>query len=438
MIDEPRTSAYRAALVGSVPALGLLAALFQAPQLAALAIAWLAVLLHARFAAGRRVARLDVARRASHGAHEDEDVNVTLELANDSSRSVELVEVTDYFGAALASGQRVVEQGPLPARSAVELSYAVQCSRTWGVYQLGPIVVGAAEPLGLFNAEKTVPDMAELALFPRVFSVRELVAQGARATFQPTPASVGRPGTGELPLGVRDYRPGDDPRRVHWRASARLGHLVVKELETDLLPYLTVFLDLDASNRSGLGRQSGLERLVRIAASCLATAGRDGWYLQLVGEGAEPLVVPPGRGTAHLALALDALIRVRQGGSTSLPEVISRNLGSVPDGSTALILSGTQAPDPGLLRTALEGLGSRGARCLAVLVDHRTFRAFRQESEDPEAISSRRRQTLEVLDDLGVRHALLSADDDVEARLDAGLFGSAQQGAAVAARRASP
>jgi uncharacterized protein (DUF58 family) len=46
------------------------------------------------------------------------------------------------------------------------------------------------------------------------------------------------------PAGLREYKPGDELRHVHWKASARRRELVVKEYEGDSQPGLEVLLDL--------------------------------------------------------------------------------------------------------------------------------------------------------------------------------------------------
>lgn len=66
---------------------------------------------------------------------------------------------------------------------------------------------------------------------------------------------------GDLVRGLRDYLPGDRLRQVHWRATARHGELVVKEIEEPQAPVLHLVLDLGAGDAAGE-----------------AAAGRAGWY----------------------------------------------------------------------------------------------------------------------------------------------------------------
>lgn len=120
----------------------------------------------------------------------------------------------------------------------------------WGVQiglaalRRGPVgarswVVESSDPLGLFQSRRPSPD-AEIALvLPRFASlsrrpeVRELEASVA------TP----RAGSGTELFGVREYRPGDPLRRIHWRSSARRGELVVREYEPPGVQTLGIFCD---------------------------------------------------------------------------------------------------------------------------------------------------------------------------------------------------
>lgn len=102
--------------------------------------------------------------------------------------------------------------------------------------------------------------------------------------------------------GLRPYRPGDDPRDVHWRSSARLREPVVREYERDRSQALWICLEL----RAPAG--DAAEAAVEIAASLAAAASRRG---EAFGLAAGDVRVSPGSGAGQLERVLDALARVR-------------------------------------------------------------------------------------------------------------------------------
>lgn len=83
-----------------------------------------------------------------------------------------------------------------------------------------------------------------------------------------------RAGAGDMVRGVRDYVPGDRLRQVHWRATARLGSLVVKEVEEPLAPGIVVVLHLAEWSAAG-------EHAAARAAWYVGDARRRGWRVIL-------------------------------------------------------------------------------------------------------------------------------------------------------------
>lgn len=95
-------------------------------------------------------------------------------------------------------------------------------------------------PFGLFEKSRQIEVPGELIIYPAVHTVRlpppraRNIGTGARVSI--------RGGSDDL-LGLRAYRPGDDPRQVHWRKSAAVGDLVLREHSAEGSPDVTIELD---------------------------------------------------------------------------------------------------------------------------------------------------------------------------------------------------
>lgn len=150
-------------------------------------------------------------------------------------------------------------------------------------------------PFGLFVKAGHVPVRAEVLVFP---SVSPLTAELKRAVGGVAPAGVRRRGRGHDLYNLRDYRPGDDPRLIHWRSSAKTGTLTVRELEAETAMDTRLILGGDGADADAVER--GLSR----AASFVVHLMRAGAAVELIGPG---VFVALGRGLAHQRRLLTAL-----------------------------------------------------------------------------------------------------------------------------------
>jgi uncharacterized protein (DUF58 family) len=111
--------------------------------------------------------------------------------------------------------------------------------------------------------------------------------------------------------GLRDYRSGDPPRRVHWKVTARRNRLTVREYEDAAPPRLLVIVDPWLPPRAKVPDRERLEAVVSLAAGvCRHWRREAGARLALVMAGPKPLAIdgPPGPGTTErmlIALALE-------------------------------------------------------------------------------------------------------------------------------------
>jgi uncharacterized protein (DUF58 family) len=381
----------------------------------ALGAAGLSLCLLAWASSRRRLRGLRARRRLYPSAFEEDAVEVDVVLESD--RPARLVEVADAFGPAMALEQRLLEPGPVAPGRARQLTYQAFCSRQWGVHTVGPLQLVTADAAGLFHAWRRFADVEDFAVFPRVYDVARLGESGARPTLSPREAAAARAGRSLLYLGVRDYRPGDDLRHVHWPASARRGALVVKEFELDLCPYVTVFADFDRRRRAGTGRKSTFEYVVRTAASAVWTAVRSGSFVQVLGSDSRSLHVPPGRGQDHLTFALYELIRAQQDGTEPFLDVALAALPRVPPASTAVLISATVFLELPALEELLEGFRDRAVRPLFFLVDNFSFPAIEGWPPPRAEIVERMREVTFFLRSRGVPVRVLRDADDLETAL---------------------
>jgi uncharacterized protein (DUF58 family) len=182
-----------------------------------------------------------------------------------------------------------------------------------GVYPLEELTLGTDYPFGLFRKEREVPVPGEIVVWPRIdLRVRTPVGGGGQ---RPRPdASRSAPGAGARGefRGLREYRPGDDPRDIHWRSSARTGIPVLREYDLDASEALWLSLDV------GTPEGEASEHAADLTASLAARLLREGSPVALH---AGTNCVASGTGPAQLERILDAIARVDFGVDDGAPPV---------------------------------------------------------------------------------------------------------------------
>jgi uncharacterized protein (DUF58 family) len=204
--------------------------------------------------------------------------------------------------------------------------YSVRCTRR-GVYDVGPLVAVKGDPLGLTQRETVIAEPFQLLVHPRieVVSDRPLTRQFEDPPIRP-PVSKPWPSGLEF-YGMREYKPGDDLRRIVWRASARTGKIMVREAEQGITDKITIILDTDRGthSRDGEGLSESFEAGVRAAASLAVRHLREGYEIK-VETNAGPLTRSL-RGAQQQLPLLDAFAKVEMS-REPLGTVIRRLLGN--------------------------------------------------------------------------------------------------------------
>jgi len=170
-----------------------------------------------------------------------------------------------------------------------------------GVYPLGVVTISTSFPFGLFRKERDVTLPGELVVWPRSDrDVPAVAVEGEQGVRRMT-GRRGSPGSRGEYRGLRTYRPGDDPRDIHWRSTARLGEPVIREFEADASEGVWICLDIRGEE------EDLIEETVEIAASLAARLQGSGRRLAL---STPDLEVEPAEGPGQLERILNVLARV--------------------------------------------------------------------------------------------------------------------------------
>jgi hypothetical protein len=147
-----------------------------------------------------------------------------------------------------------------------------------GCYTFGPVTLRTSDPFGWLGREVTVPLYDTLLVYPLLappaaFGLAPLHPSGEAATARhllEDPLRV---------MGVRDYQPGDDPRRIHWKATAHAGGLRSKVYEYSNQQRLLLLLDTGNASTLWTALDADMQEFCIAAAASLAVWALDEGYM---------------------------------------------------------------------------------------------------------------------------------------------------------------
>lgn len=226
-----------------------------------------------------------------------QQATVSLTLTNDARTPTGVLLLEERLPYVLGTRPRFVLEG-LGQGWRRHVTYKVR-SEVRGRFEIGPMTVRVSDPFGLVEMGRAFHHTAHLTVTPRVFPLPVIPLGGAW-----TGSGDNRPrsfATGSAEdVTVREYRRGDDLRRVHWRSSARVGELMVRREEQPWQSRATVFLDNRSVAHRGQGAASSLEAAVSAAASVALHLAQRGYTVRLVTASGED------HGTEWHSRAVDA------------------------------------------------------------------------------------------------------------------------------------
>jgi uncharacterized protein (DUF58 family) len=230
--------------------------------------------------------RLTVARVADPDrVTRGEPSRVALSIANASR----------LFGASLVARDCVTPRSTDPARARTGGTVAVPLvqlrpgmtssvaypvpTRARGIVTVGPLEISRHDPLGLVRVVRRYGDSVQVWVRPRVHAIVAVPVGLSRSM----DGRVDRVQHGTITFAaLREYVVGDDLRHVHWRTSARVGEMMVREHVDTSLPRMVIVLDDRAgAHETGPDGESTFEAACEAAASVLVAASRDGIPVEL-------------------------------------------------------------------------------------------------------------------------------------------------------------
>ena len=202
-----------------------------------------------------------------------------------------------------------VTAGEIPAmgpKEQVEVTAQLLPARR-GVLRFAGVSVARLDTLGLCRALSRVTAPQSILVLPRRYSIPPIALPGSVKYQQGGVAMASNIGQSEEFIGLRDYRPGDPLRHIHWRSFAKAGKPVVREFEDEFFVRHALILDTFTDDP----HSEVFEEAVSVAASFACTIRTQESLLDLLFVGPDSYCFTSGRGLAHSDQILEVLASVK-------------------------------------------------------------------------------------------------------------------------------
>lgn len=269
-----------------------------------------------------------------------QQIKVKVQLDNATFLPLPWVEVDEGTPQDLVKTDKPRQATSVPLRGSRLLHFGLTAQRR-GYYPVGPIRITLGDAFGLFRGQREFTSQLRITVYPRIHQMEGL----AVPLSQPFGPVRTREKAFEDPSnqsGLREYRPGDNPRHIHWKTAARMGELMLREYELNATTQLLLFPDLCGTSQVGFNQQtqtSTEEKAIEIAASLAALGLRRKIDVGLICHGRERHAVGVGRGQRNFHEILEVLARAEAAGSLPIDQVVELEAAHLTNSSTLVIIT---------------------------------------------------------------------------------------------------
>ncbi len=375
-------------------ALFILAAVLRVDFFFTIVYLFVGVYILAQVWTNRVVKQLVYTRRLDNRAFLGDEVEVTLTIENRGWLPVLWLLLHETYPLSLSMTPFFREVISLAGGGVQTLKYQLRARRR-GYYQIGPLLVQTGDLLGLNQKDAGRVGTDTLIVYPKIKTMPELglpthSPQVILSTPIPIFADPSRI------LGVRDYTRGDNPRHIHWMATASTGRVMVKQFQPAIARDSAIFLNMIRPDYEREEQISAIEMAIVVVASLAnhmimneqLPVGLDTRAMDPVTGGERHFNLPPRKERGQLLQILEVLARIQPVDEGQFLDHLRQQVIHLTWGATIIIITNKES-DP-LLHTLLwlrqSGfnptlvlVGAKKARQLTAQVEFPTFEVWIEE-----------------------------------------------------------
>ncbi|MFW9992709.1 MAG: DUF58 domain-containing protein [Candidatus Odinarchaeota archaeon] len=280
-----------------------------------------------------------------------EFIYVTIDVKNTSRRRLDFVEIYDAYPETfeLAMGENFI-MTQLEGNESKKYSYILRVS-TRGVWKIGPTKVIIHDRLGFYWEEDMREFYTEVMVYPSYEDVRRMDALSKKRQIGKMFGShrTREKGTGDDFHSLRKYFPGDEFKKVDWKAFSRTNELMVREFEAEKNIRMVVFLDHSGSMGGGMPGNTKLDFAIRSAMLAMHMSRERGDQCALLTYSDRPTAyLPPEGRKAQFYQMLEVLALIAPKGASNPLSAVDYVMERLPRASFFVFLTDLETGDIGL------------------------------------------------------------------------------------------
>jgi len=209
--------------------------------------------------------------------------------------------------------------------------------RRRGYLRLTGITIARPEPLGLCKSFHVIPNRQKILVLPKRYQIPEILLQGTRKYHSGGISMASSVGDSNEFLSLRQYRPGDPMKQIHWKSWAKTNELIIREYQDEF--FIRHALILDTFRKEHYS--DVFEEAVSIAASMVCTLQTRESMLDLMFVNTKAYCFSSGRGMAGTGKLMEILSCVQTCSDKTIESLQSMVLQSVAllSGCICILLS---------------------------------------------------------------------------------------------------
>ncbi len=277
-------------------------------------------------------------RRTITKVEEDDILEIETVINNNSFLPILNFVLEDYLTCAIPQEREkrfLLEY--LGPRSTLNLKYLCLCPRR-GRYEIGPFSIYLFDPWGLFFFKKSFFLYSELYVYPSTFNIPKFppLVKGTVPWFGIETSRVS--GDEDEFYGIREYKPGDPIKRIHWLSTAKKNKLIVKQFQHQVFFRASIIFNLDKDKNFGEGKESVAEYIIKIVASVAKYFVERNVSVEVIAHVGEIAHIPFNKGAEHLEDIFRLLTIASAESRISLDELFQEFAPYIPNDSSLIVI----------------------------------------------------------------------------------------------------